>query len=264
MNAVTQIIQEAMHPVNLPLTWLLALSMLYWLLVILGCFGGEQVDADANADIGQADLHTDVHIDGDADLSTDAHVETDAHLGGDAHLEGGAHGAEVQPSHEGFNIAQPLLRFLHVGDMPVAPLISMIALFLWFFALLGNYHFNPQHHWGIAVVLLAPNLIVTGVIVHFLAFPVKMLFQAMNRDADAPKPIIGSICKIITPNANSEFGEAIIEAKGAPIQIHVRTSGSEILQEGQHAIVISENKDHGTFNITGFAKLQLELEKKKL
>jgi hypothetical protein len=83
----------------------------------------------------------------------------------------------------------------------------------------------------------------------------------MNRDADAPKPIIGSICKIITPKADAEFGEAIIEAKGAPIQIHVRTSGSEVLNEGQHAIVISEDKEQGTFNITGFAKLKLELDK---
>ncbi len=252
MNAISQIIQEAIHPVNLPLTWLLALSILYWLLVILGCFGDSHGDADAQGGDG---LHH------DADISGHGEIHDGVHHDSSLPIEGSDHGADVHPAHSGAHFAEPLLRFLHIGDMPVAVVISIMALFLWFFALLGNHYLNPNYHWWLAGILLLPNLLLTGVVVHYLAYPVKLLFQAMNRDADAPKPIVGSICKIITPTANSEFGEAIIETKGAPIQIHVRTSGNEILNLGQHGIVISENKDQGTFNITGFKKLQLELEK---
>jgi hypothetical protein len=256
MDAIAQVFQEAFLPVNLLFTGFLGISILYWLMVIFGCLGSEDVDA------GQADIHTDLQTDLQTDLHTDLQTDVDT----DADMQVEADGAETQlhPVQGMFHAAQPVLRFLHLGDVPIVPLLSLMALFLWIFALLGNHHYNPQHRWDLAALLLIPNLVVTCVLVHYLAYPVKKLFQAMNHDADAPKPIIGSLCKVITMQATPEFGEAIIDSKGAPLQIHVRTAGGQVLQQGDQAIVISENKDQGTFNVTGLKELQHQLKKQTL
>lgn len=253
MDAIAQVFQAAFQPVNLLFTGFLALALVYWLLVILGCLGSEDVDA------GQADLSTDLGTEVHADLDTDVHADLDT----DADMDAGGGGGEPQfhPVQGVLHAAQPVLRFLHLGDVPVMPLLSLMALCLWILALLGNHHFNPQQRWALAALLFIPNLLVTCVLVHYLAYPLKKLFKAMNQDPDAPRPIVGSLCRVITLQATPEFGEAIIESKGAPLQIHVRTAGGQVLQHGDQAIVISENKDAGTFKIAGLKALPNPIQK---
>jgi hypothetical protein len=227
MDTLAQIYHEATHPVNVLFTAGLAAVVLYWLLVIFGCFGGDE---------GHADVHSDLSAEaGDADL----HAEGDT---GHANVgeNDGAHGS-----------TQFLLRFLHVGDAPLMPLLSLLALCLWAGALLANHQFNPGHAWMTALLLLIPNLVVAAIVTHFLAYPVTTVFRAMNHDAAAPPPIAGSLCRILTSTANGQFGEAVIERPGAPLQIHVRTAG-EVLRQGERAFVIRETEEPGTYQITSF------------
>ena len=249
MEVFAQIWREATQPVNLPFTGFLTCCMLYWSLVILGCFTHGDADA-GQIEAGHGGLETDLPAGGEhADLSGDTVEGGGHHEVGDTHMHGLGQSAE------------PLLRFLHWGEMPVVPLLSLMSLLLWLFALWGNHVFNPGHAWSYAALLLIPNLLLTGILVHFLAYPVKKVFQTMNRDADAAPPIVGSICQVITQTVTAEFGEATIESKGAPLQIHARTLGDEVLRQGEQAVVISENPALGTYNVTGLKTIQKQLGK---
>lgn len=227
MDTLNQIFREAVHPVNVVFTAGLIAVLLYWVLVIVGCFGGDE----GHADVG-ADLHGDV---GDANIHADA--------------------AHSELSHNGLHIShgstQLLLRFLHIGDVPLMPLASLAMLCLWVMALLVNHSFNPQQKWGLALLILVPNLIVVAILTHFLAYPIKLVFRAMNQDAAAPAPVAGSLCRILTSTADRQFGEAVIERSGAPLQIHVRTAG-EVLRQGDRALVIQETDEPGTYLIALF------------
>jgi hypothetical protein len=228
MDALNQIYREAMHPVNVLFTLGLLVVVMYWLLVILGCFGGDEGHADASGSL-------EAHADG-----------LDLHADGD-HGSGGGH--EGAPMAQGGT--QMLLRFLHVGDVPLMPLLSIALLCLWVASLLANHYLNPGRTLGLAAILLPPNLLLAAVVVHFLAKPLKIAFRAMNQDAAAPAPIAGSLCRIITATADQEFGEAIIERDGAPLQIHVRTAG-EVLRDGDRALVVQETEEPGIFLVTLF------------
>jgi len=231
MDTLAQIYHEATHPINVLFTAGLVAVVLYWVLVIFGCFGGDE---------GHADVHTDLAAEaGDVDLAADADADGDT---GHANFgeSDGAHGS-----------TQFLLRFLHVGDAPLMPLLSLMALCLWTGALLANHQFNPGHAWSVALLLLIPNLALAAIVTHFLAYPVTTVFRAMNHDAAAPAPIAGSLCRILTSTANDQFGEAVIERPGAPLQIHVRTAG-EVLRQGERAFVIRETEEPGTYQITFF------------
>lgn len=238
MDTLVQIYHEATHPVNLLFTAGLAAVVLYWVLVIFGCFGGEEGDADVHADLSAAGGELDLHAEaGDVGLHADADGDAGHASFGD---HGGAHGG-----------TQWLLRFLHVGDAPLMPLLSLMALCLWVGALLANHRFNPGYAWGTALLLLLPNVALAALVTHFLAYPVTTVFRAMNRDAAAPAPIAGSVCRILTSTADAQFGEAVIERSGAPLQIHVRTGG-EVLRQGERAFVIRETEEPGTYQITSF------------
>ena len=270
MEVFVEIFQEAMQAVNLPLTGFLTVCMLYWGLVLAGCLGHGDADAghldaggDLHADTGDLDLgHGD--LDGGHGLDAAGGLDVDAgHVdlhGAEAHSPDSGHDAGASPSHGWASFLQPWLRFMHLGEVPLVPLLSLMALSLWMIALWSNHMFNPEHRWGRAALLFVPNLAITSVFVHFLALPLKKLFRALNRDPEAPQPIVGSICRVITQTASAEFGAATIECHGAPLQIHVRTIGEEVLKEGDHAVVISENATLGTYNVTGLKAIQHKLE----
>ncbi len=228
MDILHQIYQEALHPVNIVFTLGLMVVIVYWLLVIFGCFGAEG-HGDASAD------------------GADLHAEAD---GADAGHDAGGHdsGHDASAAH---GSTQMLLRFLNVGDVPIMPLLSIAMLSLWVIALLANHYLNPTLAWGMALMLLAGNLLVTAVVVHFASAPLKVLFRAMNQDAAAPAPIPGSLCKIQTATADESFGEAIIERDGAPLQIHVRTAG-ETMRQGDRALVVQETDESGIYLVTPF------------
>lgn len=248
MDAMLQVLREAVTPVNLPFTALLGLVLGYWLLVMIGCLSADHGDASADLDTGGADLD----VEGaQADLGLEGGgTEVDLH-----HGPGHLHGSHLEG---GLHVFHPLLRFLHAGDIPLLPLLSLFAFFLWLQALLYNHHFNPGGHWGLGLLLVPPNLVITAVLIHYLARPLKHLFRSMNQDASQSKPIVGAICTVTTGEVTPQFGQGIIETKGAPLLLHIRTTGDEVLRRGESAIVIAQSKDKGIYQVTRFQQLKLE------
>lgn len=248
MDAILQVLREAVTPVNLPFTALMGLVLGYWLLVMIGCLSADHGDASVDLEAGGTDLH----VEGtDAGLDLDgASTDVDLH-----HGHGNLHGSHLEG---GLHVFQPLLRFLHAGDIPLVPLLSLFAFFLWLQSLLYNHYFNSGGHWGLGLLLVLPNLVITAVLIHYLARPLKHLFRAMNQDASQSKPIVGAICTVTTGEVTPQFGQGIIETKGAPLLLHIRTTGDEVLRRGESAIVIAQSKDKGIYQVTRFQQLKLE------
>ncbi|MBM3881706.1 MAG: hypothetical protein FJ387_18605 [Verrucomicrobia bacterium] len=237
-EAISIVLAEAVRLVNLPLTLLLILVVLYWLLVILG-------GVDAAVHGGHIELDAGHVEGGHGDLG---HAEPGA--AGHGHGEGlegaGAHGWGW------------VLSFLHLGQVPATAVFSVLTLCLWTFSLLGNFHFNAGYHLGLAAALLLPNLLVSVVLTHFLVLPLKPLFRMLNKDYDAAAPIIGQICEVATGHADAHFGQANISTRGAPITIQVRAAPGEVLRRGQKAMVVGRDEQHGFYEIRKYDEPQLE------
>lgn len=198
---------EAMRPVNLPLTVLLAVVVGYWLLVAFGMF--------------TLDLEGDAHVGGH---SGDAHHDGDVDAGWFSHL----------------------LHFVNIGEVPVTIVGSVLVLCLWLGSMIAN-HFWTGGSLLLGLAALVPNLLVSAVLTRFLTLPFKPLLRAMSREGDEHLAVVGRSCEITTSEANAQFGQARIETKGAPLLINVRVRNAAPLPRGATCLVVEEDKPRGIY-----------------
>ena len=215
-------IYEVFRPVNLPFTVLMVGVIFYWLLVLLGAL---DFDTDPSLDVGHGH---DVHVHGAAGAHDVDHA---------AHTDGPDVGA-----------FKAVLQFLNFGSVPSMIVLSVLVLCLWTISLISNRMLNPGSIL-IAVGLLVPNLIVTALITKAATTPLKHFFNALNKDYDEHKPVIGRTCTILTSEVTDRFGQAEIETSGAPLVINVRTYGDTRFAKGESALIIKEDKANNLFTV---------------
>lgn len=229
---MSELISEAFRLVNFPFTVLIILVTLYWLLVMFGMVSGDH-GVDAAGEVGHdLDSGLDTDVDGDADLDAEHHVE------------GHHHG-----HHDGGSLWTSALKFVNLGEVPVMVVLSVLVLSSWTFSMVANHYWTGGSSL-LALVFLGVNFVVTIVVTRYVTMPLKPLFRAINKQYDKPVEIVGMHCKILTSEANAEFGQGEIATDGAPLLINVRVLNNETLRRGDLAVIVREDKENRIFYIT--------------
>ena len=229
-----EFIYEALRPVNLPFTVMMAVVTFYWILVGLGA-----LDFHSEPALDMGDVGHDVHVDGHADVH---------------------HGGEVSHDVHDVGAVKSVLQFLHFGDMPSMIIISVMALSFWTCSMLGNHYFNSDGSFLRTIVLFLPNLVITGFVTKVATLPLKKLFKELNRDVEEYRPVVGRTCTILTSEVTDRFGQAQVDTSGAPIVINVRTYGETTFSKGESALIIKEDKENNVFTV---AKLTTTTEQQQ-
>lgn len=206
-----EVLREAISPMNLPFTILLAGMAGYWLMVAVGTL---DFDGDAAPELGGG--------------------------GGGAGLGGAAEGIQ--------GVFKSALQFLNVGNVPAMIVLSIMSLSLWTWAMIGNHYFNEGSVMR-ALVLLVPNIALTIVLTKLLTTPLKRFFAALNREYEEHKPVVGRTCVITTNEVNENFGQARIDTSGAPLLINVRTYGGHVLTKGESGLIIKEDTENQLYTV---------------
>jgi len=191
--------------VNLPFTILLIAVFLYWIFFILGAVDLELFDVDL-----------DVEADADVELDT----ETDA--------QGGGAGMAV-------------LRFFHLGEVPLMVLLSFFVFCMWAFSLLLNYQLQNQSDLGVALVWLAPNIAVSLIVTKVLTLPLRAIFRKLNAEIEHSTNLIGRTCTIASLTADERGGQAQVKTGGAPILVSVRAREGQEFAKGDQALIVSHD-----------------------
>ena len=204
-----EIWEQAILSYNLPLTCLLGLVMVYWLLSAVGA-----VDADT----------FDVDFDVDADLDID----------GDAHGD-----------HSGGSFFGGVMKFVNAQDVPVMIILSLLILSMWGISIFSNYYFNPNGNDLLALGLLAGNFIVSVLMVKTITQPLRPLMRAIKNDSDAPPPVIGSVGIVKSRLLDQNFGQVeVIREKGAPALLSCRLrDGEEGQMRGSEVLIYDFDKE---------------------
>ena len=220
-----ELINAAFELVNLPYTILMIMVTGYWGLYMLGAVGSEALDfvgLDFDADV---DVDTDVDADVDADVST--------------------HGSGA-----GWTT---FLRIMHIGELPVMLILSLLIFFMWIGALLTNSLLGVTAIW-LAGLLFFPNLVIGLMLTKAVLEPfVPYLKQVFDQTGDTIE-IVGKICTITSLEATPEYGQAELPQKGAPLVLKVRTRDGVTLRKGEEAIVYEQDTDANTYLV---AKLDI-------
>ncbi len=204
-----EFINECIQPVNLPVTILLGLVLMYWLMVIIGLFGMDVIDLD---------------LDGDFDIEggIDTNVDTGSVIG-------------------------DFFRFMHMGDVPVMIVVSFFVVSMWIVTIITNHYFNADFSWLITGFLIVPNLIVSLVATKIVVMPFATMFQHENDIELDRQDMIGRIGVVKTSEITHLFGQIEVAHDGPPVVLNARTGTDENLAQGDAAKIISYNAADDTY-----------------
>ena len=228
---------------------LLGMTVLYWLLVILG---GLDMDVLGGATEGAAEGALDGAVDAALDGAVDAALDgaADAALDGaaDAALDGAADGVADGLGDQ----ATSWLSALRPTNVPVTFSLSILVLTSWFMSYLGMKWLAPPMDLvlphGLTATLIGVGALVPGV---FLTGLFVKPFTFLFRTHKAPHKVTltGKVCVLTTGTADATFGQASVEDGGSGHLIQVRYEGPTPPTRGQRALITSYDPERDVFEI---------------
>ncbi len=227
-------------PVNLALSVLLVLILIYWIIVFVGAVGMDSLDLDLDID-GEPDFDIDLDVDADVDVDVDVDVDADVDVDTDGNL-----------FHAG--IGTSILKFFHIGTVPVLVLLSVFVLTLW---AIGVLSYRWIGSWGVVLQLLMviPFAIVAIFLTKIVTTPLNVLFKKMQEQEDAEQKVdlIGQRCIVVSLTADHRHGQVEVQTEGAPLRLNVVTgdTGAE-LKKGDEAVLVAKSSTPGVYTIRGF------------
>ena len=214
-----ELLQAAIHPVNIVFTILLVFILFYWFSVILGAI-----------DLGAFDFDLDL----DTDLEVDAEVEAEVGTGTNVGWFAGA------------------LHFFNFGKLPFMVVLSFLILSMWSISLLAN-HYSGDGSALFALVILLPNLFVSLVITKVLTTPLVPVFANLDGSVEAVD-YEGLECTVTLSATRHKMGQAEVIVDGSPLLISVKLVDEDKKQiaKGEKALVLRRTPKGDCFLIKHF------------
>lgn len=226
MNQLTDIL---FSEVNITLTVLLILLIVYWIITM----------------IGGLDYDLDVDIDFDAGIE-----------GGNLDFEDISN-AEVNKDDVIGKKRKPLKRwqiFLIYFNFVGLPFMFTFTfwIFVWWFSttilttLTGTY----ENYIGfvIMIALLFPALFINKI----LTTPFKGFFKQLNKDGDAPVDFLGRQAIMLSSISEDKLGNAEVKADGNSHSIYVKSLDRKPLTYGSSVLIIKRSADHTHFLVQSY------------
>jgi hypothetical protein len=224
-----EVLRESVSLVNLPYTFLLGLVILYWLLYLLGVLGSEALD------FAGFDVDADVDLDVDADADVDVDVDADVQAGGSGMA----------------GLLSSMLHFLHIGEVPVIVVLSVLILSMWLLSLVTN-HFLENSSALIALLLAIPIILVGLIVTKLAVMPFVPLLKGIFAEEGEKVEVIGKTCRITSLQATPKYGQAELVREGAPILLNVKTQEGVTLEKGAEAVVFDRDNASDAYLIAPF------------
>lgn len=148
-------------------------------------------------------------------------------------------------------LAGLMLRFgLH--GVPVTVIISFIALFGWFicyYIVHFLFVYVPdgvlRYLAGLPVLLF--TLYVAVMITAVVIKPIRPLFKKAQQQT--VKRVLGQIAIIRSSRVDNTFGEAILEDGGAGLILQVRTAGDNCFRQGDRVVLLEYLKEMNVYRV---------------
>lgn len=216
-------------------TGLLGVSLLYWLLIIVGAADLNPFDGAEGAVKGAVEGALEGAFEGTA--------------------KGTAEGmGEAVASVKALSAVAELLAFLGLKRVPLTISVSLFSLFGWFLSLSTRQALDPILP-GVLSALAATGVSIAGglCITAFLTRPLGKLFEAGERSR--PRTLQGRVVRVTTERVDAGFGQGEIDDGAGGILVSIRTAPGVTLRRGDEAILIEEDAALGTWLVEPHAQL---------
>ena len=207
-----QVIIEWFYPVNLPVTCLLILCAMYWLMVLFGLFGMDFLDFD---------IDLDVEVDGSFEASDVASA----------------------------GLWSGFFRFMHVDKIPFMVVFSIFSFVFWMSLTLFNHTWNPDHDSTIALIAFIAFGLGSVGLTKLILQPMLGFFEDMEHKAKGLNEHVGDLAIVETFEVTDKFGEAKIHTGESPVVVQVRNPNRFALTRGDQVELCAFHKETGSFEV---------------
>lgn len=242
-------------------TVMLALSVIYWLFVILGAL---DMDLLGSAD-GAADGVADGVVDGAVDGALDAGVHgaegalhgVEHAVDGAAHaVHGGGHGAAdgLAGADGSAEAAGGFLSALKLRRVPVTVSFSLFSAFSWLFSCLTMQTAGPAladlsiPTWVLGIPAMLIVSFVALMVTSLAVRPLGKLFHT-HVAGKSQTDLVGKVCVVSTGRVDDKFGQANLEDGGAGLILQVRARPGNGIKRGDRVLIIGWDEKLGGFNV---------------
>ncbi len=194
-----EFLQECIAGPNLFATILLCLMLAYWLFVIFGVLGLETFDLDVDAEIEVGGVDT---------------------------------GAEAS-----FDFGD-ILRFFHLGEVPVMIFVSFFSVFFWIATITTNHYLNDELNFVVMFWYIGPCSLAALFLTKLVIMPMVPLFRTGGSPAKSREKLIGEKAVVSTKELNDKFGQIKIHQDGPPIVLNARVENGHELMKGDVVEII--------------------------
>lgn len=226
----------AFSSINLPLTVLLIILIIYWLVTMIS-----GIDFD---------LDFDVEVDADVDFDIDSDVGLE---GGNLAIEDVSN-AEITKEDVVGKRQKPLkwwqvfLIYFNFVGLPFMFTFTAFIFIWWIILMLATaLTFSSENVIGFAIFFLAiiPALILTKI----FTTPFKSFFKGLNKDGDEPVDFLGRKGICLSTVSGDKMGRAEVVVDGNPMNIYIKSLKGETINYQQSILIIKESADKNFFYV---------------
>jgi len=211
--------QAAFQPMNLMLTILMILVLIYWITVILGALDFDFLDFD---------------LDGDVDI--DADVDADIDLEG-----GGGSGGKGFVS---------FISWFNIGKIPFMIVFSIAIFTMWMSSILLN-HYIGNTSFIIAFLLYIPIFLFAMFITKIATDPLIPVFDKLNFRGEKAIDLEGKTGLVLFGIENKEVGQADIVVGDKHFKITISSLDGLPIRKGDKIVIIEKKEKFYLVNKVG-------------
>jgi hypothetical protein len=207
-GSVFDVIKIALSPGLLPLTVLLGLMLVFWLVCLVGAF-----DFDF------------IGFSGD-------------HGGFDSGDGGGLADGSTRW----------LLRFVNADLVPVPAVLSFLLLYEWAAVMMASYLRRPVEGWGEQLTIYALGLLPALLLTKLTTRMMRPMFYALRGIEGEAKPVIGRTGRVRSGVCDEISGQVEVEHPESPLLVNARVAaGAAALVRGTTVTIESFDAEKGVY-----------------
>lgn len=218
---------------NAVMTVIMGVLVLYWLFVLIGGVGLDDLDLgfDFDVDIPEAgDLA--VVSDGDVDMAEASEID-------------GEVAVEKEP---GFFVK--FLNFLNVGKVPFMLIFSTLKFFTWLGSLITT-QFIDVSSWGAwSLLILLPLLFISIFLTKGATTPMAKFFKAIGYRGEDEIDFLGRSGKMLSTIKDDKVGCAEVVVEKNPIRLNVRSIDGVEIKYGDSILIADQSDDKRTYLVS--------------
>ncbi len=222
----------AFSPVNITLTLLMILLIVYWLITMIS---GIDFDLDVDIDI-------DVDVDSDIDIDSDTHIE-----GGNLDFEDIAN-TEVNKEDVVGKKRKPLkwwqILLIYFNFVGLPFMFTFTCwIFIWWLLTTITTALTATYDVSFGYILFLAGILPSLLLTKAFTTPFKSFFKNLNKDGDQPVDLIGRKGTLLSTISENKMGSAEVIAESNPYSIYVKSLNGEQINFRQTILIIKQSED---------------------